>query len=1166
MADRISQYSMGTNFGAPGMLPQQHHQMSQPIQQQQPGLQQESHHPMISFPEQNPQFWQQMQQMQQMRPQAFHLLVSAAATDGRASQSPKFGPSATAAVIWSRYRSDERRWAAAAGPSFQQSMHKRNNMLQTLQNNHSHSRQLELISLAQNQQNQNGPINLANRVSQPQGGPNLPPPNDMFSSPGMNPSEAMRRPSPSHPMPPSQSQPQPSNQSGMPMRSRTEIQERVQQLRVSITQVDAAMHQLQSQRNQHPAGEAVYSAKMRQLQMEKANRTETLSRLLAAVNSMNNNVNMPSNLNNGSQTNPWQNSTMQASFGQGASQPPNHLSSQNNPTHPHQPPHVPNSLAPNNVPPRSGPTPNAPFHTPMGNPTFPFNPNSQQNPGSGPSSNLPNPNGGPPVPMMTFNIPPLDKGRFDGAFRAWCHQKSISIDQRLLDIGGRPIDLYSLHSYVIQEGGLANVQSKDLWAVIGARMGFVQFPGGPPNDLPKSGPAAAQQLAHVYKEYLAAFDTVYITSLENRRKQLRVNAPPSVSGLPLKNWNPNQLRTILNCADKSSEQLRAQGLPEQVISFIEANRTQLQQMITDQSSFRDIIRPNLGQFDPTGNRPMPTQFPGVSQPAPSQPNNPNQGGFPNGPSTNQPPQNGPGPPRFSRELLGNAHRFITNLKSEMVQRVPSMSSNVEVSTEQRVEYNDLLEKTNRLAGEFENKLPIYYAMTKNEDYIKRLVYSIVIVQQQRVMLSWSSPRFIMSLDNLRQNHGQITQASDQLNIGLSNVMKAQGPQPMLPGPSNSHAPSNPIPRSGPIPQPSTSVAIPQQHSSPPQQATSTPTLVPPIQRRPPTLQPPPQSRKKPPPPPTSSQIGPSPTVPPAPTPPPAVSATTPVATPTNSNAAASPQTPKSPKNKVKPKPQTKQRRPSVKGTPTNATSITTTTTTTTEPAQPPPPPTAGVKRPHEGDGSTPSTSATIPAGPPNTVLSEPSPPKRLKTEWDGEVSQSLLVKKEAVESIRTDEDANRFFEQTMSELMKMSDEDGQVTTDISETLDQILKNYGGLPAPSTSGDLSANVDGSVSAPSLLDDFGQYFDFKSYGEDDESESKVNTPDLIPSSTNPSPESEADPSHHVSLSDVKLEDLPNPLHLGTLKEIDGGESAYYQSNDWKWDGPMPTTDQPWATFTS
>ncbi|THU76827.1 hypothetical protein K435DRAFT_128811 [Dendrothele bispora CBS 962.96] len=177
----------------------------------------------------------------------------------------------------------------------------------------------------------------------------------------MNSSGAMRSLSLGHPMPPSQSQTQPSDQSGMPMRSRTEIQERVQQLQVSITQVDAAMHQLQSRRNQHPADEAVLSGRMRQLQMEKATRTDTISRLQAVLSSMDNNVNMPSNLNSGSQTNPWQNSTMQASFGQGASQPPNNLSSQNNPTHPHQPPHVPNSLAPNNVPPRSGPTPNSPF-------------------------------------------------------------------------------------------------------------------------------------------------------------------------------------------------------------------------------------------------------------------------------------------------------------------------------------------------------------------------------------------------------------------------------------------------------------------------------------------------------------------------------------------------------------------------------------------------------------------------------------------------------------------------------------------------------------------------------------------------------------------------------------------------------------------------------------
>ncbi|THU84420.1 hypothetical protein K435DRAFT_971149 [Dendrothele bispora CBS 962.96] len=128
------------------------------------------------------------------------------------------------------------------------------------------------------------------------------------------------------------------------------------------------------------------------LQMEKANRMDTLSWLLAAVNSMDNNANILVE--------------------------PIAKQRDNNPTHAHQPPHVPNSLAPNNVPPRSGPTPNAPFHTPMGKPTFPFNPNSQQNPasGSGPSGNLPNPHGGPPVPMMTFNIPPRDKSRLEGVW------------------------------------------------------------------------------------------------------------------------------------------------------------------------------------------------------------------------------------------------------------------------------------------------------------------------------------------------------------------------------------------------------------------------------------------------------------------------------------------------------------------------------------------------------------------------------------------------------------------------------------------------------------------------------------------------------------------------------------------------------------------------------
>ncbi|KAF9016711.1 hypothetical protein BDZ89DRAFT_398332 [Hymenopellis radicata] len=68
---------------------------------------------------------------------------------------------------------------------------------------------------------------------------------------------------------------------------------------------------------------------------------------------------------------------------------------------------------------------------------------------------------------------------------------------------------------------------------------------------------------------------------------------------------------------------------------------------------------------------------------------------------------------------------------------------------------------------------------------------------------------------------------------------------------------------------------------------------------------------------------------------------------------------------------------------------------------------------------------------------------------------------------------------------------------------------------------------------------------------------------------------------STSSCKLEDRPlifpdltteelepaDPLGLSTMKEVDGGESAYYQSTAWKWDGsPMPRADQPptWSSF--
>jgi hypothetical protein len=109
----------------------------------------------------------------------------------------------------------------------------------------------------------------------------------------------------------------------------------------------------------------------------------------------------------------------------------------------------------------------------------------------------------------------------------------------------------------------------------------------------------------------------------------------------------------------------------------------------------------------------------------------------------------------------------------------------------------------------------------------------------------------------------------------------------------------------------------------------------------------------------------------------------------------------------------------------------------------------------------------------------------------------------------------------------------------------------------------------------MDSFDEFFDF-SFGTDDENNSKAPTPDLVSSSsTNPSPESnhEVDVANHGLLSssssamEIKTEEQPDHLRLGTWKEIDHGEATYYNpTTEWKWDSPMPSHDQPWAIFNS
>lgn len=257
-------------------------------------------------------------------------------------------------------------------------------------------------------------------------------------------------------------------------------------------------------------------------------------------------------------------------------------------------------------------------------------------------------------------------------------------------------------------------------------------------------------------------------------------------------------------------------------------------------------------------------------------------------------------------------------------------------------------------------------------------------------------------------------------------------------------------------------------------------------------------------------------------------------------------------------------------------------TTSKRPATPEMAPTAvaGVKRPPEED----VTATLTHVAPSEAEASNAPSPKKARTEWEGEPSEALIKKQQEIENIKTDEDAAAFFDR-VKELFAMSaSTDSEINHDIASTLDQILAGVAQEPADAaaTAAALSVHIAGDAGPPptALSPHMGpandafllEFVDFSSFTtlEDEDNDSKAPTPDLVPSSeTNPSPESGSEGESLGSTGSpdkTKIDETSDPLRLGALGEIDGGESAYYQAGDWKWEGAMPTLDQSWAIFTS
>ena len=90
----------------------------------------------------------------------------------------------------------------------------------------------------------------------------------------------------------------------------------------------------------------------------------------------------------------------------------------------------------------------------------------QQNPGNSMTPPQPQPNQGnilaPPPTLQNFagsSVPPLDRTRFQGSYRHFCSTKKLSINEAALNIGGKQVDLHTLHEEVLNLRATGRVSS-----------------------------------------------------------------------------------------------------------------------------------------------------------------------------------------------------------------------------------------------------------------------------------------------------------------------------------------------------------------------------------------------------------------------------------------------------------------------------------------------------------------------------------------------------------------------------------------------------------------------------------------------------------------------------------------------------------------------------------
>ncbi|KAI0073671.1 hypothetical protein K474DRAFT_1649179 [Panus rudis PR-1116 ss-1] len=891
---------------------------------------------------------------------------------------------------------------------------------------------------------------------------------------------------------------------------------------------------------------------------------------------------------------------------------------------------------------------------------------------------------------------PLDEAVFQKAHAQYLQKNRASIDEQLLNMDGRLINLYALHREVMQAGGYAALvrrANEDPWSIIAANLGFVNFPANG-TEPARSGPGAATRVHQVYCMYLRGFDYAYLMHKHGKSIQQNANdAGPSssgpgqnmkmnggmlqanivqnhpmnpqaqrnpVAGLSaitelLRNMDPGKAQEMLSFASLSREQMQARGVRPDTINLVDTNRPLLQRLSQSQGQFHMSLKAAMsnGQFSAN----MPSGGPAPAEQQSSQAHQHqqsrqnmaqhmqanmaqqmlNQGqmnaapaaGWNGQPSTMPPQMQGqqqmsqlsmnaqghmqrgpvqPGQqqqpgrmPNRTEVLLHKGSMIVENMRREAQPIAVLQGPPRNLSEADKAQYPAAFAELLRLTTDIDKQLPMF-AVVLPQSELKQIIHIVANVSMQKNKLAQQTPQYYLDLPTIK--HLQASLATHWANVKRllqnrpghdanggaqqQNGAHPPGPPPsgaMQPPPVPSHMMQQQQPQSAPQQsqmshqqphqsqlQPSQPQPVPQpnvQHPPPSPAQTHSVTPQPAAASIPPTSQGnvAVQARKKP-----ENQAS-----------SPAASASTPVANPpTPTHVASSPQTPKSPKTKAKPRQPAKSRKPTAgkntagpSQTPQASTPAGPSSSTATAPSPAPaasaPTPTAdssasteiGQKRRREEEPPT--------AGP----STQGSPSKKLKTEWDGPVSEELAKKQQEVEEIKSNEDAVKFLEQKQNEVLQAGEEGVQ---DVNQTLQEILSvvDFTGMGGMDFSGlNFSAiGDDGSRTTAGSIDD---WLDLSSYPAVDDS--KAATPDLVhTSSTNPSPESapDSDANHGSSNSNdnAKIADNKDDFdwslsfmdQYNGIKPLAGNEATFYINPEFDYENPMPASSDPWAISSS